>query len=198
MSFNASIDTEAAIQRRCAWRVLYDAGLAHDWTSDFDLNLAKAAEMLRAKISAAKGCTPDEVAVVFLVDEVTNIPEGPRCVLWDAIASWQRQDILDGHLSFSVVSVSRSVGTERLRSDEWYNCELPMVAISVCPLVEIPEELKAEVANSDSFADLDNRRWRNLLGNFTLARGHPRTLEDIAQVLADLEEERKQCARTDG
>jgi hypothetical protein len=170
MSFNASVDTEAAIQRRCAWRLLYDAGLAPDWTSNFDLDLAQAAEMLRAKISAAKGCTPDEVAIVFLVDEVTNIPEGPRCALRDAIAAWQRWEFLDGHLSFSVVSVSLSVGAEQLRSDEWFNCELPMAALSVCPLVEIPEELKAEVANSDSFADLDNRRWRNLIGNFTLAR----------------------------
>jgi hypothetical protein len=193
MSFNASKDTEAAIQRRCAWRVLYDAGLAHDWTSDFHLNLAKAAEMLRAKISAAKGCTPDEVAVVFLIDEMSRLPEhGLRWDLRHAIGVWQHQELAEGRLSFSVVAASLSVATDWGR-DLWCDCELPVTELCTMPLVKIPQELTAEIVHSraDSLADLDHDRWSDLKGNIVLAAGHPGTLEDIAQALADIQEKTK-------
>jgi hypothetical protein len=53
-SFRADIDTESAIERRCAWRILYDVGLAPDWGPDFGLDFTQVAKTLRATISAAK------------------------------------------------------------------------------------------------------------------------------------------------
>jgi hypothetical protein len=103
-SFDPFADTNiyGMITRRCAWRILHDAGLASEWTPDLGLNLDQTAKALRAKIAAAKGCGPDEVAIVFLIDDVTDIPKGPRRVLLDSMTAWQQWDHSRGRLSFSL------------------------------------------------------------------------------------------------
>jgi hypothetical protein len=172
-SFDPSIDTEATIQRRCAWRILHDAGLAPDWSASFDIDFHKLAWMLRVTISAAKGCEPDEVAVVFLIDDVTNIPEDPRCVLLDAFADLQEWHVADGRLSFFIVaglSLSEMAPC-------WSTAALPLL-----PLEALPRELAAEVATD---AHLDHSRRLELLGSISMAGGHPRTLEHVTQAMKD-------------
>jgi hypothetical protein len=129
-SFDPSFDTEATIQRRCAWRILHDAGLVPEWSPSFDLDLARAAKALRAKISVAKGCTPDEIAVVFLLDDVTDVAEGPRRVLLDAIAAWQQQELADARPSLFGVT-----GFMLFHLGEpWVKCSRPIAALPLPPL----------------------------------------------------------------
>jgi hypothetical protein len=129
-SFDPTIDTEATIQRRCAWRILHDAGLVPEWSPSFDLDLAQAAKALRAKISAAKGCTPGEVAIVFLLDDVTDVAEGPRRVLLDAIAAWQQQELADARPSLFGVT-----GFMLFELGEpWVKCSRPIAALPLPPL----------------------------------------------------------------
>jgi hypothetical protein len=174
VNFEADIDTESAIERRCAWRILHDAGLVPDWIPSFGLDFTQAAKMLRATISAAKGCTPDEVAIVFLIDGTRAIfPEGPRRVLLDALAAWQQQD-----LSASRCSVS-AVGGPPL-FDVVCEHSRPTVALQLLPLVEIPRQLAAEVTSDARF---DRSRQLQLQGYIKAAGGHPRTLERIADAL---------------
>jgi hypothetical protein len=188
--FNASIGAAAAVQRRCAWHLLYDAGFAPDWTPNFDLDLAQAAEMVRAKISAARDCTPDEVAIVFLIDEATRIPEDERRHLQYVIAEWQRQELAAGRLSLFIVSLPLSVVAASLSQfdrDDWI-IFAQATQIPVPPLVEIPRELEAEVKND---AHLSCCRKLDMLGDIRMAAGHPGALEDIAQALADYQEEKR-------
>jgi hypothetical protein len=44
VSFEAEADTESGIERRCAWRILHDAGLVPKWTPNFGLGFTQAAE----------------------------------------------------------------------------------------------------------------------------------------------------------
>jgi hypothetical protein len=142
-SFDPLIDTEVTIQRRCAWRILHDAGLVPEWSPSFDLDLAQAAKALRAKISVAKGCTPGEVAIVFLLDDVTDVAEGPRRVLLDAIAAWQQQELADARPSLFGVT-----GFMLFHLGEpWVKCSRPIAALPLLPLVELPRELAAELAD---------------------------------------------------
>jgi hypothetical protein len=195
VNFDPSIDTEAAIERRCAWRILYDAGLAPEWTPNFDFDFHQAAKMLRAKISAAKGCESNEIAIVFLIDEVKSILEGPRYVLRDALAAWQKQELANTQLSFSIVAVSRSVVTDAAlfwydrRDDEWFWCRsLLTVKLPVPSLEEIPRELEAEIMKD---AHLDSHSKSHLVWSIGVAQGHPRTVKDIAHALADFQEEER-------
>jgi hypothetical protein len=172
------LDTEAMIERRCAWRILDDAGLAFRWTQNFCLDFAQTARMLRARISTAKGCEADEVAIVFLIDKVTNIPDGPRRILLDAIAAWQQQDLAAGRLS---VSVAAGVSLFDV-GDQWPKGSRSTAALPLRPLVEVPRFLAAEVAKD---ARLDRSRKLELLGHMSMAGGHPRTLEHVAQAMKD-------------
>jgi hypothetical protein len=125
-------------------------------------------------ISAAKGCTPDEVAIVFLIDGTRVIfPEGPRRVLLDAIAAWQQRDLADGRCSVSVV------GGPPL-FDVACNHVRPTAALQLRPLVEIPRHLADEIAND---ACLDRNRKVELLAYIGAAGGHPRTLKRIADAI---------------
>jgi hypothetical protein len=177
-SFDPSLDTAEMIKCRCAWRILYDAGLAPDWSLSYDpafnssvrIGIDEAAAMLRLTIGAAKGCTPDEVAIVFLIDDVTNIPDGPRAVLLDSVAGCRRLfSIVTGLSLFGVTQR----GHKGLR---------PTAALQLLPLVALPRELAAEVAND---ARVDRSRRLELLGYIGAAGGHPRTLARIVDAMKD-------------
>jgi hypothetical protein len=176
-------DTEATIECRCAWRILYDAGLAPKRPRNLDLNFTQAAKALRAMISTANSCDPDEVAIVFLLDEVTNIPEGPRRVLLGALAAWQQQDLAEGRPSVFVVAGESLFEL----GEQWVKCSRPIAALPLPPLVKLPHELAADVVND---VRLDqSRRWE-LIAYISAAGGHPSTLERAAQAMMDLKDER--------
>jgi hypothetical protein len=177
-SFDPSTDTKNMIERRCAWRILHDAGLARKWTPSSGVDFTQAAKMLRAQISAVKRCPPNKVAIVFLIDDVTNIPEGPRRVLLNAIAAWQQGDLTGRYLSFFIVAGLSffEVG------DQWCKGSRPTAAPELLPLVALPRELAAEVAKD---AHLDRSRKLELLGYIDAAGGHPRTLERIVGAMND-------------
>jgi hypothetical protein len=176
--FDKFIDTEATIERRYARRILYDAGLAPRKAPNFDLDLTETAKALRAQISAAKGCEPDEVAIVFLLDGTTRITEGPRRVLLNAIAAWQQRDLADGRLSVSVVG-----GVSLFdMGDQWRKCSRPIAALQLLPLVALPRELAAEIATD---ARLDRSRKLELLGCIGAAGGHPLKVECVVDAMKD-------------
>jgi hypothetical protein len=148
-----------------------------------DLNFTQAAKALRAMISTANSCDPDEVAIVFLLDEVTNIPEGPRRVLLGALAAWQQQDLAEGRPSVFVVAGESLFEL----GEQWVKCSRPIAALPLPPLVKLPHELAADVVND---VRLDqSRRWE-LIAYISAAGGHPSTLERAAQAMMDLKDER--------
>jgi hypothetical protein len=166
------------IEHRCVWRILYDAGLSTHWTSDFRLSFSVAAEALRAKISTAEGCQPEEVAVVFLIDGATRIvDDGARSRLLDKIAGWQQGDLANGRPAVSIIGLPLFAV-----DDQWVTTtQRKFAALPLPPLAKVRTEILNEV-NEKEFRYARSRAWQ-LLAHIRAAEGHPRTLARIARAI---------------
>jgi hypothetical protein len=176
--FKSTLDTHLAIERRCAWRILYDAGFASEWTDKFNHDLAQTAEALRSKITVAKSCAQEEVAIVFLIDEVTKIAdELAQRALLDCVAAWQQGEVAAGRPSVSVVAGLSlyGVGDQLVTKSQRRLTALPLP-----PLVKVPRELAEQITEHPH---LKRSRKLQLLGYISAAGGHPRTLEDVAAII---------------
>jgi hypothetical protein len=176
--FDAPTDTTDMIEHRCVWRILFDAGLAPKWNENFRLTFPDAAAALRAKIGTAKGCKPEEVAIVFLIDEATKIiNDGARSRLLDKIAGWQQADLENGHPALSIVAGLSLFAV----GDQWITTtQRQLAALPLPPLALVPKALATDVKQELGLRS--SRAWE-LLAYISAAGGHPRTLEFIAAAL---------------